>query len=346
MRAWRSLSSAMFKELLADRSALFFYFLFPLMFLVLFGLLLGNPNAGRVKVGVSGDGPLVGSLPAKVLEVNRYHDFDAAVRAVRDGDVTAAIRQRGDQVDVRYTLTDQVAAATVQGVMRSVVDEANIAASGRPPQFGLDARQVEDDSFTPIQYLTSGLLAWGVAMSAAFGAAMNLVTWRKNGVLRRLRLSPVHPAAVVGARIGVSLVVALVQAALFIGVALTPAFGLQLRGQWWLLIPLLAAGTLAFMSIGLLVGAFTRTVEAASAAVNLIVLPMAFLSGVFFPIDTMPEVLQRLSWMLPMRHLSSGMLDVVVRDGGITEVVAPVAVLLGFAAVITFIATRVFTWDE
>lgn len=346
MRAWRSLSSAMFKELLADRSALFFYFLFPLMFLVLFGLLFGNPDVGRVKVGVSGSGVMVESLPSKVFEVHRYDDFDDAVQAARDGDVTAAIRQDGDRVEVRYTQTDQVAAGTVQGVVSSVLGQANLRATGQPPRFELDMRQVEDRSFAPIQYLTSGLLAWGVAMSAAFGAAMNLVTWRKNGVLRRLRLSPVHPSAVVGARIGVSLVVALVQAALFIGVAVTPPFGLQLRGQWWLLVPLLVAGTLAFMSIGLLIGSFSRTVEAASAAVNLVVLPMAFLSGVFFPIDTMPEALQKLSWVFPMRHLSAGMLDVVVRDGGPTQIIAPLAVLLGFAAVITLIATRVFSWDD
>ena len=89
-----------------------------------------------------------------------------------------------------------------------------------------------------------------------------------------------------------------------------------------------------------------RTEEAASAAVNLVVLPMAFLSGVFFQIDAMPEVIQRVSWLMPMRHLSSGMLDVLVRDGGVGAVLTPVAVLLGFAAVVTLIATRVFSWED
>src|SRR5690606_5110146 len=119
-------------------------------------------------------------------------------------------------------------------------------------------------------------------MSAAFGASLNLVLWRKNQVLRRLRLSPVHPASIVGARVLVSLAIAMLQGAVFIGVAMTPPFGLQLPSTWWLLVPLLVAGTLSFMSVGLLVGALVRTEEAASGAVNLIVLPMAFLSGVFF----------------------------------------------------------------
>ncbi|MBS1836143.1 MAG: ABC transporter permease [Actinobacteria bacterium] len=345
MRAWWSLSKAMFKGLLADKTALFFYFLFPLMFLVLFGLLLGSSTTSKVTIGVTGDGPLIRALPAKVVTTKHYDTFASAVDAVRKGDIPAAISERGDVVELRYSATDQVAAGTVQGIVQSVVGEANVQVSGRPPQFTVRAAQVEDESFQPIQYLTSGLLAWAIAMSAAFGAAMNLVIWRRNQVLRRLRMSPVSPAAVVGARIGVSLVVAIAQAAVFIGVAMTPAFGLQLRGSWWLALPLLVAGTLAFLAIGLLVGSFARTEEAASAAVNLIVLPMAFLSGVFFPIDGMPDWVQDVSWLMPMRHLSSGLLDVLVRDATIGSVLVPMGVLLGFAAVVTLIATRVFSWD-
>jgi ABC-2 type transport system permease protein len=73
---------------------------------------------------------------------------------------------------------------------------------------------------------------------------------------------------------------------------------------------------------------------------------MAFLSGVFFQIEAMPEAIQTLSWLLPMRHLSAGMLDVLVRDGGVSSILAPVAVLLGFATVVTLIATRVFSWED
>lgn len=346
MRAWRSLSSAMWRGLVADRSALFFYFLFPLMFLVLFGLLLGRADLGRITVGVSGEGALVSTLPEQVFEVERFDDPAEAVRAVRDGDLPAAIHQEGDVVQLRYSAADQVASGTVQGVLRSVVSEANLAASGAEARFSMEAAQVEDESYEPIQYLTSGLLAWGVAMSAAFGAAMNLVIWRRNGVLRRLRLSPVRPAAVVGARVGVGLGVALLQAVVFVGVALTPPFGLQLRGQWWLMLPLLTAGTLAFMSIGLLVGSLVKSEEAASAAVNLIVLPMAFLSGVFFQFDMMPEWIQQVSWLMPLRHLSAGLLDVLVRDVGVADVVLPVVVLLGVAAALSGLAAWRFSWED
>jgi ABC-2 type transport system permease protein len=347
VRAWRSLTVAMWKAFVADKASLFFYFLFPLMFLVLFGLLFGDDDMGRTTVAVTGEGPLVEALPDEVLTVEEYADFDAAVEAVREGDVPAAIRVDGDTVTIRYSATQQVGAGTVQGVVQSVVGQANLAAAGvHDPTFTVRAEQVEDESYEAIQYLTSGLLSWAVAMSAAFGAALNLVLWRKNHVLRRLRLAPVGASSVVGARVGVSLAIALLQGVVFVGIATTPPFGLQLGSNWWLIVPLLMAGTLAFLSVGLLVGALVKTEEAASGAVNLIILPMAFLSGVFFEIDGLPALLQTISWVFPLRHLSDALLDVFVRDAGIADVLLPLGVLVGFAVVLSAVASRSFSWDD
>ena len=73
------------------------------------------------------------------------------------------------------------------------MQSANIAVTGQPPQFDLKSQQVEDDSLSAIQYYTPGLLGWAIASGATFGAAANLVVWRKNGLLRRLRLAPYVP---------------------------------------------------------------------------------------------------------------------------------------------------------
>lgn len=346
MRGWWSLTRAMWKQLVHDKTALFFYFLFPLMFLVLFGLLFGNPNFSKVSVGVSGSGPIVESLPKDLFKIVHYDSFKDAVKDVEAGTIPAAVNGEGEVAQLRYSQTEQVASATVRGVLESVVNDANLKAAAASRVYSIDAQRVERESYEPIQFLTSGLLSWGVAMSAAFGASLNLVTWRKSQVLRRLRLSPISPVSIVAARIVVGLAVAMLQGAIFILVAMTPPFGLQLSGSWWLTVPLLVAGTLSFMSIGLLVGSLVRTEEAASGAVNLIILPMAFLSGAFFDVATMPQVMQKISWLLPMRHLNSALLDVLVRNESFTSVLAPMGVLLGFAVVITAIASRFFSWED
>ena len=78
---------------------------------------------------------------------------------------------------------------------------------------------------------------------------------------------------------------------------------------------------------------------------NLVILPMAFLSGSFIPLDVAPSWLQTVSLVFPLCYLNDGMLDVMVRGAGPGAALMPIAVLLGFAAVIAFLATRLFRWE-
>ena len=127
---------------------------------------------------------------------------------------------------------------------------------------------------------------------------------------------------------------------------MTPVFGLKLAGQWWLALPLLVIGSLSFVSIGVLVGSIAKSEEAATGITNVIVLPMAFLSGTFFPVQNAPQWLQTVSEVLPLRHLNDGMVDVLVRGKGIEALVTPTAVLLAFTLVVAFAASRFFSWED
>lgn len=347
MTAFKTLSVAMLKGFIRDKVTLFFTFLFPLMFLVIFGLILRDAGADKTRIAVVGDGPIVSALrDSGALELEPYNDENSAVQKVKDGDLPAALIIRGQQLDVRFAQSDQVKSATVLGIINGFVDKANLAATGQPPTFTFAAEKVEDASLKPIQYLTPGILSWGVAVSAVFGSALTLVSWRRKQVLRRIRLAPISTTSVLSSRILVSAGVALVQGATFIGIASLPLFGLRLSGSWWLAIPLLLLGTIAFFALGMLVGAFAKTEEAASAAANIVVLPMAFLSGTFFPVDQAPAWLQAVSKIFPLRHMNDGMLDVLVRGKGIEALVVPSAILVGFSLVVGFIASRVFKWEE
>ncbi|GGU52902.1 ABC transporter permease [Lentzea flava] len=347
MTAFRTLSLAMLKGFVRDKVTLFFTFLFPLMFLVIFGLILRDVGADKTRIAVVGDGQVVSALrDSGVLELEQYDDVDAAVQKVKDGDLPAALIVRGQQLEVRFAQSDQVKSATVLGIVNGFVDKANVAATGQPPRFTFSAEKVEDASLKPIQFLTPGILSWGVAVSAVFGSALTLVSWRRKQVLRRIRLAPVSATSVLSSRLLVSTGVALVQGGIFVGIAMLPVFGLKLSGSWWLAIPLLLLGTISFFALGMLVGAFAKTEEAASAAANIVVLPMAFLSGTFFPVEQAPAWLQAVSKAFPLRHMNDGMLDVLVRGKGVEALAVPAAVLAGFALVVGFLASRVFKWEE
>lgn len=346
-----ALSVAILRGFLRDRAAVFFAVVFPLMFLVLFGGLLGNQEQSKVDLIKVGEVSLVDDLPAdarsafeETFEVSEDDDLAAALREVRKGDADVAIEQRGSELVAHYTQTDQTKAAVTRGTLRAFVDGANVAATGEPPRYTFAPEQVEDESLSVIQFVTPGLLGWAVAMSAAFGSAATLQGWRQSKLLRRLQLAPVRTGTIVGARVAVTLMVSLGQLAIFLGLGAV-AFGLTLTGSWWMAIPLVVVGTLCFMAIGLLAGALAKTTEGAVNLANFLVLPMAFLSGSFFPLDGAPTWLQRLSDLFPLKHLNTGMLDVMVRGEGPSSALVPLAILAAFAIVITLLAARLFRWE-
>jgi len=256
------------------------------------------------------------------------------------------VLQQGRNLVVHYSIADQVTSGVVQAVFSSIVQQANLAATGRPPAYQLTVAQVEDKSLKPIQYVAPGLLGWAIASGATFGAAITLVSWRENKLLRRLRLAPVSTASVVTARIGVSLAVALVQLAAFLLIATTPYFGLKLTASWWMAIPVVIVGTLAFMAIGLVAGAIAKTQQAATAIANLVILPMAFLGGAFIPLDYAPAWIRQVSYVMPLRYLVTGMQNVMARGEGPVSALPAIAVLLALTAVLTLIAVRAFRWDN
>ena len=346
-----ALSVAILRGFVRDKASVFFAIIFPLMFLVLFGGLFGNQGQSKVDMIQVGEVALVDDLPKEAkeaftdtFEVEHSTDLDAALEEVRKGDADVAIEQRGGELIAHYTQADQVKAAVTQGTLRAFVDGANVAASGQPPTYSLETNAVEDDSLTAIQFVTPGLLGWAIAMSAAFGAAATLQGWRQSKLLRRLQLAPVSTGTIVAARVTVTLAIALTQLVIFLGLG-AAAFGLTLTGSWWMAIPLVLVGTLCFMALGLLAGAIAKTTEGAVNLANFLVLPMAFLSGSFFPLDAAPTWLQRVSDLLPLKHLNDGMLDVMVRGEGPAAALLPLAILAGFALVIAVLAARLFRWE-
>jgi ABC-2 type transport system permease protein len=356
MTSFQSLARAMFLGFRRDRTALFFTIALPLLFLVIIGGLFAKQSTPRAKVLEIGSVAVVDQMPAdmragfeksmKITMMDKVTGRDAALNKVKKGDYAAALEQDGDQVVIHYSAADQVKSGNAEGQVEGLVQAANQAASGRPPKYHLRAEQVEDKSLKAIQYVTPGLLGWALASAGMFGASTTFVTWRTKGILRRLRLSPVPIRTLFVARVAVSLSTALVQAVLFIGVATLPFFGLKLSHYWWMAVPMVAAGALAFLAIGMLIGAFAKTQEAAQAITQLVVLPMAFLGGSFFPIDSAPKWLRVVTEIFPLRHLNEGMLKVIARGAGPASVLPQLGILLGFALVATVVAVRVFRWEQ
>ncbi|TDC35338.1 ABC transporter permease [Micromonospora sp. 15K316] len=214
--------------------------------------------------------------------------------------------------------------------------------------FGLIFRgqQVEGSGRNYIDYIAPGVLSWGVANAALFGIAFTLMQWRNDDILRLIRMTPTSVTSVLGARYTGALGVGLVQAVLFVGVALLPVFGLALAGSWPLALPVLLLGVTAFLSIGVVVGSRTNTPEAVAAVANSIMVPMAFLSGSFLPLTLMPEWLQNISRVLPLRYMNDGISAALTGDGDLVTIGVNSAALAGFTVVFGLLAVKTFRWSN
>ncbi|MGF1429236.1 ABC transporter permease [Kitasatospora sp. LaBMicrA B282] len=202
-----------------------------------------------------------------------------------------------------------------------------------------------DGGLSYINYIAPGVLSWGIGNAAVFGVAFTLMHWRRDDLLRLIWRTPTPLGSVLGARYLVALGTGLVQALLFVVVALT-AFGLRVHSGWPLALPVLVLGTTAFAALGLLVGTFTDTPEAVAAVANCLMVPMAFLSGAFYPIDLMPGWLRALSRVLPLRYFDEGVTDAFGGRGGVGTPLLDCAALVGFTVLFAVAAGRLFRWSN
>ncbi|GAB2904632.1 ABC transporter permease [Streptomyces heilongjiangensis] len=347
------LARTMILSTVRDKGTVFFLLIFPILFLLLFGSLFKTTGTSHIKVAQVGEVRVLDELSGeqreqvtKAATITRVDNEKDALQRVREGDYDAMVKQDGTTVVLRYSAADSVKGASARAALNAVLEQANLAATGQPATYALEARQVEDESVKPIQYLTPGLLGWAIASSSVFSAALTLVTLRRRKILQRMRLSPIRSWEVVAARVAMTMLMVLVQTALFLLVATLPYFGLQLTGNWWLVVPLVMIGTLPLMALGLLIGSVTQTEESAGGLAQLLVLPMSFLSGSFFTLDGAPDWVQAVSYLMPLRYLVKGSEEVLSRGGGLADVLPTMGGMLLFTAVVVALTLRLFKWNE
>ncbi|MFG2925633.1 ABC transporter permease [Streptomyces sp. NPDC048305] len=214
--------------------------------------------------------------------------------------------------------------------------------------FGLifSGQELEETGRPYISYIAPGVMAWGVGNAAVFGIAFTLMQWRRDDLLRLIRLTPVRLHTVLAARYGLALVVGLAQAVVFTSVALLPAFGMELHPRWPMAVPVLLLGITAFLCIGVIIGTYADTPESVAAIANFLMVPMAFVSGSFLPLDMMPTWLQALSRALPLRYLNDAVAASLVGRGDWGDIVAGCGVLVAFSLVLGSVALKTFRWSN
>ncbi|MEU9130830.1 ABC transporter permease [Kitasatospora sp. NPDC048540] len=202
------------------------------------------------------------------------------------------------------------------------------------------------DGLGAIAHIAPGVLSWGLANAAVFGTAFTLVQWRRDDLLRLIRLTPTTGRTLALSRYTTALTTAALQTLLFTGVALLPAFGLHLGPNWPLSIPVLLTGITTFLALGLVIGSIAATPEAVSALANFVMMPMAFFSGSWIPLDTLPGWIRTLSTVLPLRYLNEGLTRTIAGRTDYQHAAAACGALLLFTLLLSAAALRMFKWSD
>ena len=216
-----------------------------------------------------------------------------------------------------------------------------------PPMLFLLLGAVYDgtiDGVPAADRLLVGMLGYGCANTAFGGLAITLVVRRELGILKRLRATPL-PAATYLASVLVSTLLVF-----FLQMLLTVALGLLLYDaqgaqNWFAVVPVLLLGGIAFAGLGFGVASLIRSAEGSSAVVNLIILPMAFLSGSFGPTSGYPQVLQTIADVLPLTYLIDLIEGAYLSGDHMTDDPTAVAVLVAWGVAGYAVAARRFGWE-
>ncbi|MEO7158583.1 MAG: ABC transporter permease, partial [Vicinamibacterales bacterium] len=193
-------------------------------------------------------------------------------------------------------------------------------------------------------FMMPGLLTTTLLSGSLFGVAIPLVQQRESGLLRRLRVTPVHAASVVIAH-GVTAILTGVISLLVLMTLAKALFGMQMAGSWPMLVGAYLCGACALVPLGLLVGSTARDVRTAPAIANLIFFPMMFLSGSAMPFAVLPEGVQRFARLLPTTYLNETYAGVIVRGESLWVLGGSLAVLLVIGAVGISLTSMLFRWE-
>lgn len=201
-----------------------------------------------------------------------------------------------------------------------------------------------DEGWELSDVLLVGLIGYGAANTAFAGLAITLVIRREDGLLKRVRGTPL-PAPVYGlAVLASTLSVFLVQTVVLIALG-KALFGAHAPERPLSLLVAVVLGALSFAAMGVAAAALIRSSEGASAVVNVIVLPMAFLSGSFGPTRSLPQVLETLGDVLPLKHLLDILRATYLENGHVFAQPGSLAVVLAWGLAGLVVATRRFGWE-
>ncbi len=362
-RTTYSLARFFTKRYFRDKVALFFTFVFPVMFLIIFGFIFGGDSSPSFNVALINRSTTPFSQKfvemaksSEVFKVTETTDFEAAKTEIEQGEKDAIVelptnfgeineeKQPTGTVITYYDQSDEQLSATFKSVMQGTIDGINKQIVKTEAPIKLETKSLQTANLSRFDYLIAGIIGFSLMSLGIFSMSEGFTGDKKSGALRRMEVAPIKAWHIIIATGLNRIIVGIVSvAALFVIAVLV--FDFNMRGDYLSLLLMVIISTFCMFGFGMAIAGWAKDGNQAAPLANLVTFPMMFLSGVFFPVFLMPIWLQSIAAFLPLTPIVDGLRMILTEGKTIFDIGAQLAVIAVWTIIIYIVSFKVFRWE-
>jgi ABC-2 type transport system permease protein len=348
-----------------DRLAQFFGIIFPLIFLFVFGSFSSGNNNVSFKVALLNQSktPFASSFSrqlggSKIFKVDKNitnltqakdkmskSQIDGIIILPKDfGTVSPSQHVPAGQAQLLYNHSSSGTGQTLTSVLQGMFDQINNKLVNSKPPLGVQGRELNEKSLTAFDYTFSGLLGFSIIGLGIFGPVNVFPELKKQGILRRLHTTPLRTWQYFMATMFSQAITGIISIAIQFAVAIK-VFHLKVFGNYPEILIFTVLSIFMILGLGLAIGGWAKNERQAAPLSNIVVFPMLFLSGTFFPRFLMPEWLQTLTNFLPLTPVIDGLRLLTTEGKHLIDLGPQLGLMAAWFIVIYAVAFRVFRWE-
>ncbi len=318
-------------EFLRDKGTFFWNLLFPLVLVVGFSFAFSGNSDALFKIGVIGEAERGGESFIQLSSVEKI--------VYESGKEEVLEKIRRHQIDM---LVDYEEKAYYLNNESSTAEILRILGAGELDRF--EEKQVIGEPIRYVDWLVPGVIGMNMLFSCMFGVGFVIVRYRKNGVLKRMKATPVTPFVFISAQMVSRFIIVLITSIfVFAGTNLFLKF--VVNGSYLLLIIITMLAIFCMISFGLIFAARLKSEELASGLMNLLTFPMIIFSGVFFSLEGTPEIMQSASKFFPLTHFIEAARAIMIDGAGLVQILPNIIVLVIMTVLFLVVASILFRWE-
>ena len=349
LTAFGAIVKARNMEFVRDKGSFFWNLFFPFFLILVLTFIFAGGGSAVFTVGTIGNVPE--DFPLFTREGVEHINYSEKETA--EADILDRIRKHQLNMYINfeenvYYVNNSSAGADI---LRSLINIDTSLPQSSSNSFGLRESQVVGEPIPYTDWLAPGIIGMNLMFSCLFGVGYVLVRYRKNGVLKRIKATPVSALNFVSAQAASRYIIVLISVAVTFGGVnlivrfLTRGSWLLVKGSWFDLLLITSLGIVCMISLGLLFAARIKSEELAGGLMNLVTFPMMMLSGIFFSLDNTPQIVQQISRIIPLTHLVEGARAIMLEGANLLAILPNILYLGILSAVLLLVSALLFKWE-